>query len=260
MAIATVDDLVASTKRPFTIYKNSAQPTVAAGNYYSMWTAASVPTAGSYTTGSTTAGVIPNQSTSGAVGEFVDPSGNNAYLAKINVLSTQVGAFLIYDRCWHCGPLAFQTTAYSVSGLTVTRPASGAGIELWVEITTAAGGAATLTITYLDQNSASQTATVAVPSGATVGRLFKATLAQGTNGIQSVSSLTCSAAVSGNFNLILMRRIVSIGGFSGSSPFNTNWAESALPQLYAGSCLFVVMMSGTASAPTFWIDGTIAYN
>jgi hypothetical protein len=260
MTISTVDQLVASTKLPLMVYKNVTLPTVAAGNFYSYWAAGPVPSPGSFSVGNTTTGVIPTQATTGAVTEFVDPTGGQSgYLAFLGCSSTATGINTIYDRVWHAG--SFTPTSGVIAGVTgtaVTRPANGVGVELWAEINTALSASAhTLTVTYTNQaGTPGQTATCALAASATSGRMFKFTLAAGDSGVQQVTGLSGSAAPpTGSYNLVLMRRIAAI-------PTNTqaaNWAELALPQLYAASCLFVQFYATAGASPNIVFFGSAAY-
>lgn len=252
MAINTVDDLVASTKSPFLIYKTGLWPTLATGNWYSSWFLTPVPGAGAAPSNTTT-GVIPTQATAGAVSEFIDPVGGTAsYLTGLWGTGTQGGYMVLYDRCWHAGTFTPTNGSYGVTGTTVTRPSGGAGVEIWVEINTALSALNhTLTITYTNQAGvANQSATVTLAASAVAGRMFKATLAASDSGVQQITAMSGNASLpTGNFNVVLMRRLGQLPIMTAVAPSIQNWSELGMPQVYAGSCLFFVYLPGSTTAP-----------
>ena len=251
MAISTIDGVVAALPGqicPFT----KASLTSVAGAYLSLWTAAGQPGAGAASAGSTTTGAIPTSATAGAL-SFTNPGSGNSYVGKAFASSSVQGTVVIYDRLWHGG--AYTSASGSISASTTTavdRDSTGAGAELWVEIATALSAVATtITVTYVNQaGTGSKTATCAVPASAILGRMFPFVLAAGDTGIRQITAISGSAAPTGTFNLVILRRLIelplSIAGVAAGGDF----AYLGMPRVYDSACIGLFMNTNTTSTGT----------
>lgn len=252
MALTTLDQLVAAMPGqalPFT----KASVTSVAGAYISLWAAAGLPGAGSLSVGNTTTGVIPDVNTNGSF-TFVNPSGGNlSYLAKCVATSSSVGTITIYDRVWHGGSYTSVNGAISANTTTaVTRPSSGVALELWAEIATALSATATtITATYVNQaGTGSRSATVTLPASAIASRMFPFALQAGDTGIRQITNLAGSAAPTGTFNVVILRRLIDIPiAIAGVSQV-LDFGQLGLPQVLDSSCLAMMMTTNTTSSGT----------
>lgn len=254
MAITTLDGLIGGTKTAGMVFKSAGQPTTAANNWHSYWAATAIPGAGTLATGNTTAGIIPNSATAGAMA-FNDPTGDAvAYIMGASVTSTISGAVWLYDRCFALGALAPTSGAYSgpVTGTAIDRPADGAGTMIIAEIVTALSAAAhTVTITYINQaGDTGRTATVVLPASAPIGRVFFATLQAGDSGVRRITGVSGSASPpTGTFNLLIIRPLL-MAGCTGNVPVNMGVPECGLRPLYPGTCAGILVYNplGTTAA------------
>lgn len=265
MTISTLDGIVAATKRRCGYYKNTGFPTHVIGAFHSYWATGPVPAAGSLSVANLTTGAVPTSATTGAMNDFIDPSGGNAYLLScaIQIAGTGHGVILA-DRVWHAG--SFAPVSGAIAGFTgataVDRPATGAGVEAWVEINTAfAATAHTVTITYVNQaGTGSRTATCAIPASAISGRMFPFVLQAGDSGIRSISAISGSSTpASGSYNIVLLRRLASLA-LTAVGGETLDFGSLGFPEVYASSCLFTFGAGVSTTAPTAVnIDPCFAY-
>lgn len=252
MAFSTINGLIAAMpgqRQPFT----KASVTSVAGAYISLWASAGLPGAGSLAVGNTTTGVIPTDATTGSF-PFTNPvSPATAHLGRCAGASSVVGTVVLYDRLWHGGSYTSVNGSISANTTTqVTRPSTGVDCELWAEIATALSAVATtITVTYVNQDgTGSRTATATLPASAIASRMFPFALQAGDTGIQQITAISGSAAPTGTFNLVILRRMaelpISIAGVANVQDF----AQLGLPQVYDDSCLALFMNTNTTSSGT----------
>lgn len=249
MAITTMDGVVASfpgQRRP--ISKTSF--TTVAGAYSTLLNATGQPGAGTLTISNTTTGVIPTSATDGAV-PFTNPGAGNSYLMQAEFSSSSPGSIIIYDRLQHSGSYSFASGNINTTDQTaVDRDSTGAGVEVWCEVNGALSATAcTLTITYTDQSgNTGATGTCVVPASAITARMFPFVLAAGDSGVRSIENLAGSAAPTGSFNIVMLRRLgtveMGIAGISGIKDF----AALGMPRIYDNACICLLMNTNTTTS------------
>lgn len=261
MPITDLNGIIGGRKGQVHILKSAAQPTHVAGGTHSFWNATAIPGAGSYAIGNTTTGVIPTDATAGAATFPAPGSGLQQHVLAAAVVSSIAGHVMMLDRVWHAGSFTPTSGSYAgMVGTAVDRPASGEGLELWVEIATAISAAShTLTATYTNQNGdTGRTATCVIPASAIVGRMFQFALQGGDWGVRQVTALSGSATPpTGTFNLMLVRPILRVGVLA-NAPARLALPETVLRPMFASSCLFTAFFNPTGTtAPTIGIAADV---
>lgn len=258
MAITTLDGMIGGTKGAGHVWKNATKPAVAAGFWTSYWTAGAIPAAGVASAGNTTAGAIPNEATTGAMAFTDPPGGQTSYVMGATVLSTVTGTVYLYDRAYHLGALTPTAGAYPgpVTGTPLDRPADGAGVEMWAEITTALSAAAhTVTVGYNDEGGAAGTGTVLLAASAPVARMYPVTLGAGDSGVRQITSVSGSATPpTGAFNLLVARPILRVGVIA-NVPMALGISACGMRPLFANSCLALAFFNPLgATAPDIQVS------
>ena len=226
-----------------------ANLTTAAGLWASLWGQGNEPAAGSLSIGNTTTGVIPTAATAGAF-SFVNPASGNSYLAQAVANGSNVGTLVVYDRLWHAGSFTPASGTINATDSTpIDRGSNGGGAELWCEINSALSATAiTLTALYTDQDgNTGNSATCAVPASAIAGRMMPFALASGDTGIRSVEDLSGSAAPTGSFNLVILRRLLEIPLAAPAIPNVAEWLDTALARIYDNACIAMMVMASSTS-------------
>jgi len=253
VSITTMSQLVAAFPGQYLPFTKAAITGVA-GAFTSLWTAAGLPGAGAASVGNNTTGLIPTSTTAGAF-TFTNPAGGGvlSYLGRIRAASSSVGTLLLADRVWHGG--AYTSVNGSISATTTTavdRDSTGAAVELWAEIATALSATATtITVTYINQaGTTGRTATVVLPASAIAARMFPFALQAGDTGVRQITAISGSAAPTGTFNLVMLRRVadvpLAVAGVSGGSDF----AALGMPQVFDNACVFMLMNTNSTSTGT----------
>jgi hypothetical protein len=251
MAISDLNGIIGGTKTAAMIFKSASQPTTVANMWHSYWAATSIPGAGTFSAGNTSAGTIFNEATTGAMA-FTDPAGGaNSYIMGGSVTSTISGVVMLYDRCFGVGALTPASGAYSpaVTGTALDRPSSGAGCMIAAEIVTALSAAAhTVTITYTNSNGdTGRTASVVLPASAGIGRVFFATLQTGDSGVRQITAVSGSATPpTGTFNLLIIRPLLQAGVVA-NLPRTFGIPESGLRPMYANTCAAIMFYNPTGT-------------
>lgn len=162
MAITTMDGLVAALAAGQRFVLQKASITTVAAFYYTLWSAAGIPAAGSLSIGNTTSGVIPTDATAGAPVINAFTGSNTGYLLTFDASNVSPGVLSVYDRLWHAG--SFVTTSLATITLsgqpTLQRVPNNvfSQLELWLEVNAAGGATATtVTVSYQDGNNTTQT-------------------------------------------------------------------------------------------------------
>lgn len=248
MAISTMAALSAAAngQQEAEFSKNGA--TATSGGFHSLFFLTQAPLAGA-SVGNTTTGVIPTSATQGAF-PFANPSSGNSYLLKMQAAAQQIQTVVLYDRLWHGGPYNFANGSISANTTTaVNRDSTGYGAELWVEIFTAMSAVAcTLTVTYVNQNgTGSRTATCVVPASGIQNRLLPFVLQAGDTGIQQITNISGSAAPTGNFNLVILRKVAQVAVIGINQPFQVSWEDVFLPRIYDDACLCLYSQCGAGN-------------
>ena len=262
MSVTTFAQVISGLQPPVWISKNTVSPVLPV--WASSWGVAGNPVAGGYS-GAINGATLTSPVT-GAL-PWNDPSSGNAYLARFQMASTSVSAtvspslFMLCDRLWSNGAIDI-TGASSPQAITSpTWPArdlngntTGVDVLLGVEVSGATGaGTPTLSASYTNTvGTSGQTASNIYPTVATtaVNTFHPLSLATGDVGVQSVQSVSLSATwTSGTVNLVAYRPIAMLDGlFNRSTAIDA--VTAAMPRLYSGSVLFVLMKPGVSAGNT----------
>jgi hypothetical protein len=261
VAVTTQDQLVSAiaasapnaNRLPYA--KTALAGTFAAGQFVSLWTAAGQPGVGAVPAAFGSSGTVPTNATAGAV-PFVNPGSGNSYLARLFATSSVPGTLVLYDRLWACSALLATATSQTiVTPAALTRPdANGVNAEIWIEATVAIGTTASnASCTYTNQAAVTGHVTspvIPMVTSAPIGWAVQLPLAAGDTGVQTIQTMTLSAAMSaGQFNLVIQRRIAEFAipaawlSFPPQDPF---W--SGLPQIYNSACIGAYFLIGSGTA------------
>lgn len=257
----TQDLLLAGARAPIDIYKPSIGAE-GAGTWSSLWTANGRPAAGATPTAFGTGATVPDNTTTGGLGQ-ADPSGaNKLYMIAASFQGTVAGTLILYDRLWSCSGFATNTT----STQTVTSPpsiptgrlrdgsADYSDIEAWLEVYTAPGATtATWTVVCPDGGNTSRSYTYTHPANAeTVGQMMPLTVPAGAAaGFRpgGTMSLTCSVSsgTAGNIGLTFGRRLATIGLPLVNLETFKGALDLALAEVKTDACLAMMLQCSTTS-------------
>jgi hypothetical protein len=262
MAITSENGLIAAlaSGQLFSSYYQSASTT--SGRITSLWSVGGQPGGGG--TPPAGSGAVPTSATAGAI-PFVNPSGaNTLYLARLTASSSVANFLRIYDRLVHTSGLSANiTTAQTVNTVAITRTYS-TPVSAWVEFYGAAGSSATggATVSYTNQAGATgRGGTAQIAASAAFANVFPIVLQSGDTGVQSVQSITLTAATgaAGNFGITLMANLASVGiPGPGLALPPLNYAALALPVIQPNACLATVVIPSSGSTGNIWAEMTLA--
>ena len=257
MAITTRAGVLAGLM-PSVAFAKASSATTVNGRPQSLYLLGGNPAAGSVTAGLTGA----TYSTSSAVPAGIlyrkDPASGNAYLARLRVVSNLIGTVLLCDRLWDCSPATAVTTAQTVTSPTLPARDSlgqtnGLGVQMAIEVVGATSAtAATISMSYTNSGGTSgKTASfVDAPTAAAaqIGQFFRIGLAAGDLGVQSVQSVTFAADwTSGSIALVAYRVLAKFDLQVPNEPNMIDDITSGFPQLYNGTCPFLVFICSSNS-------------
>lgn len=240
----------------------------AAGQIFSLWTAAGVPGAGV----APTAAVVPTKATAGAFGFENQTLPVTSYLSWLALNASNNGQSLeIHDRVAHMAGLSGTvTTAQGALNLLTTDPgadrrgdANYSDLQWWLEIYTALGATgvnATVNVTY-DDGSTGNLAAIALGATPRQGRMYPLTPAVAGRFIRAVNSVTLSATTgtAGNFGITVTRPRVSVATLIANKTEIFDWAMLGQARVPNDSCLFMLCVCSTTSTGTFRGQGKIAH-
>jgi hypothetical protein len=262
MAITSLAQVVSGLQAPVWIAKSVGNLSVA-GPFLSSWQLAGSPPAGSES-GSLAGSALSNPTTGGL--PWSDPTSGNAYLARLQIGSattanTGSGVVLLADRLWQNGGMDETGGSGSQTVGSPTWPArdvngatTGTGVLLGLEVSTATTGTVTpptVTVSYTNTSGTSgQTATNVGPMAlvSSVNSFYPLSLAAGDVGVQSVQSVSFSTSgwTGGVVNLVAYRPIALLDTLQARTAA-IDAATGAMPRLYSGSVLFVLMRAAASS-------------
>lgn len=268
MTINTLDAAIAGA-RPKVPFNKAATGTLVAGRPISLWTVAGNPGAGA-AAANTAGGVVPTNSTAGAL-SHANPSGNECHMLDLTAVSSaQAGVLLLCDRLLHIqgnsGGTAIDetlTTSQTINSTTLpsrcptsatddTPSTNGYGVMMGVEVVTATGaGTPTLTLGYTNSDgTASRTATNTNPTVASsaAGTFYPIGRQAGDVGVRSIQTYQQSATwTSGQLNLVLYRCLAAIPLVAAGIPGQLDWISGGGPRIYDNSCLFFLFIPQTTT-------------
>lgn len=258
MTITTRDQLMnALANNSSRIFIDKASlANAAAGQFFSLWTSAGVPTAGI----APTAAVVPTNATAGSFGFANQTAPVTSYLAWLCFLNGNSGSNMeIHDRLAHMGGLSGTvTTAQGALSLVTTNPGVArigatdySDVQWWLEVYTAMGATgvnATVAVTYNDDTTGNL-AVVALGATPRQGRMYPLLSAVAGKFIKAVNSVTLSATTgtAGNFGITATRPRTSLSNNVLLKTETYDWAQLGIPEIPNNSCLFPLMMCTTTS-------------
>ena len=245
MAITTLDGYIASAKQTLQWTKTGTRTTVAL-NYSSVFDIAGSPGAGTLAGTSTTNGVVPTDADAGHPIINAFGVGNTGYLSRFSAAGTVAGRITLFDRLFVCGAYAFNantalTSQPSYAGRLPNTNYNG--LEIWVEQVTAATGNQAVTVTYTNQAGVGSRSTGAVGVGAApiVGRCWQLPLQAGDSGVQKIDNVQGTVATAGTFNVMVLRRLVSVRIPVVGASVSMNLLDTGLREIYDTSALYVLL-------------------
>lgn len=256
MAITTRDGLIAATAAGQRIawFKSAARTTVAA-IWFTLFDLAGNPGGGTLAGTSTTAGVVPDDTTAGMPGINPFGGGNTGYLNTVDFGNTVACRFSIFDLLWKGGAYAFNANVTLSAQPSYSARVPGGtdftGLQIWIEAVTAFTGNPSIAVTYTNQSGTTgrTTGTIATGAALTVGRMMQLPLQAGDTGVQKIETVVVTVATAGTLNVLVMRplwtqgrvRLVNDGDKHGPD-------KTGLPIVYATSALYVAIATDSTSS------------
>lgn len=255
MAITTLDGVLAGMQIPRIIAK-SITATLVAGRPASLWSLAGSPGAGAFD--NTLNGVTLTGPVNGQIPR-TNPSGGNAYLARLTAGATQAGVLMVLDRIWHNGGITITSNALQAiaSPAWPTRSADGTangdGVLLAVEVSAATGaGTPTLTLGYTNSaGTAGRSATnvIATVASSAIGATYFIGLQDGDTGVRSVEGYTQSATwTSGTVNVVAYRVLAVLPVPIANGHNEADAVTLGMPRIYDGTVPWLVFIPNTTTA------------
>lgn len=250
MAIASLNDFIASVKQTISLSRFTARTSVA-NVWFTIHDLAGNPGAATLAVGNTANGLVPTDATAGF--PKVSFSTGLGYVACVQYGGSLPGRIMLYDRLFHAGAYTFDAnvTLASQPSYSGRVPNSDySGTQIWVEAVTAGTLVQNVAVTYTDQdaNQGATTGTIASSAALTVGKMFQLPLASGDTGVQKIETVVGSVASAGTFNVLVLRPLwlgrILLANDCDSHGFD----RTGLPQIFGTSALtYMVAMDGTST-------------
>lgn len=265
MAIATLDQWLASNRQRIRITKTTARTSVAL-MWFHMFELAGNPGAGTNAgTNTANGGVLETDATAGY--PDVSFSTGVGYLSKVEFGNTIAGRLMVFDRLVKCGAFNYNNGVVTVSSgwPTITGrcpdwPGSGnvfgARNELWFEALATFTGATAFTVSvgYTNQNGTTgRTATMPTQAAAalTLGKMIQLSLQGGDTGVQKIDSVTTTSgsASAGTYNINIMRSLWTQGRIpiAGGGDIH-DMLKTGMPVVYADSAIMFLVTTDTGTS------------
>jgi hypothetical protein len=268
MTISTVTALQNANKDA--VFAQKTAGTTTAGSYNSMWyLGASTSWGAGSSPGSTIAGRIPTNTTIGGLqgnqsGVLAANASDTYYATAANVGTNgnNVMAAILCDRVFDVGELTPTSGAYGVTGTLVTRPSTGLGCFIGVEIQTAFNAFShTLNITYTNQAGVmNQSTSITLPASALVNSFYMVPFQQGDSGCRQITAVSGSATPpTGAFNLVLYQPLIPLSMFAMSDlSAKQDWTKTLANPFLPTACLWAIYMQAGGSTQ-LWTSLTLAH-
>lgn len=255
MAIATLDQYIASVKQRIEWVKTATRTTVATFPF-SMFDIAGQPGAGTLAGTSTANGVVPTDATTGC--PIINFSSGVGYAARVEFNNTVASRLALFDMLFKAGAYAFNanTTLSSQPAFSSRCPdysggaSFGCGNEIWIECVTAFTGNMSVAVTYTNQagTTGRTTGTVATGIAPTVGRMIQLQLQAGDCGVQKIESVVSTVASAGTFNVLVLRPLWTSGRVRAANDASIHdILSTGMPIVYTDSALFVQVAADSTS-------------
>ena len=250
MAIASFDQAIAAAKQYLSVAKTAVRPSIAA-SWFSVFDLAGSPGAGVLAGTSTAAGVVPTDATAGC--PTIDAFGASAlgYLWQLEYGCSVACRLKLFDMVFKAGAYAFNA-AQALTGQPsyASRMPGGSysNTQIWIEAVTAFTGNLTVTITYTNQSGVTgRTATRAMGTALTVGRLMQVPLQAGDAGVQAITNVAGTVATAGTFNVLVLRPLWSGRCRTANDGDVHDFTKTGMPQVFADSALFLAVAADSTS-------------
>jgi len=240
---------------------SKASLTTTAAKVSSLWGAGGYPAVGTNPSGLTARAV--DSSTTGAItGIGNATTANQTFMTAIGMTSSvAAGVAMVVDRLLDYGSIQHTSSALQsmTNTATIPRYTTGAGTQMFMEITTLTGAqAATCTVTYTNQAGTGGRATTFTidPAAVIVGGIplvngFFIPLYGTDTGVRSIESVQFSAANSAGVSNIVICMPICIVPLSIASSYTERDMVLQSPklfQLYDGAALQLLLQSATTSS------------
>lgn len=252
MAIASIDDYLASAKQRAQHTKTAARTTVAAG-WFTLFDLAGAPGAGTLAAGNTANGLVHTDLTAGYQVLNAFGGGATGYLSRVEFSASVSMRIAVFDRLFVCGAYAFNANTALASQPSYSGRLPGTdykGLEIWAETVTAATGNQTWNVTYTNESGTGSRTTGAVGIGAapTLGRCWQLPLQAGDTGVQRIDNVAGGTGTAGTANIMVLRRL-----WTGRVPVASggdvhDLLRTGLPQVYADSALYILVAPDSTSS------------
>lgn len=252
MAIATLNDYIASTKQRVQWMKSAARTTIAA-QWFSLFELAGEPGAGTLAGTSTTAGVVPNDATAGC--PVISAFGGSAtgYLSKIEFGNSVACRIAVFDMLWKGGGYLFNANTALSSQPSYSARLPGTdfkGLEIWAETVVAATGNQTWNVTYTNETGATAhtTGAVGVGSAPTLGRCWQLPLQSGDAGVQTITNVAGGTGTAGTANILVLRPLWAGRVRMANDGDVHDMLRTGLPQVFTDSAIYVMVAADSTSS------------
>lgn len=253
MTITSGDNYIAAAKQIVPITK-TASVTSIANTRFSCFDKAGNPGAGTLALTTALTGVIPTDATAGYPLLNAFGGGATGYLTGVKYYSSVIQRLELWDRLFgiNVSLASLATTTLSGASSYLGRTPDGAayGTRLFLEMTTAAAAATTVTVNYTNQSGTSgrTTGATASLSGFTVYRLVEMPLQAGDSGIQSIQSVVVGGtAGAGAVNVIVLRPLWNSRVPSANGGDVHGLDKVGAPIIYDTSALFLTCIPDSTS-------------
>jgi hypothetical protein len=245
MAIASLDNYIASAKQTLYWMKTASRTSVAAIPF-SVFDLAGQPGAGTLAGASTTAGIVPDDTVAGYPSINAYGGGNTGYLTRVNYFGSVAENLWLYDRLFLAGAYSFnasQTLSAQPSYSARIPNADYTGTQIWIETVTTFTGNLSIAVTYTNQSGTTgrTTGTIATGVAPTIGRCINLPLQAGDTGVQKIESVTATVATVGTFNVMVLRPLwVNRVTVANAGDVN-DLLRTGMPQVPATAALYVLV-------------------
>jgi len=249
----TLDGYIAAAKQYVGLVKTATRTTIAAA-WFSVWDLAGNPGAGTLAGTSTAAGVVPDDTTTGAPLLNAFGGGNTGNITIADFGSSVACRVKLFDLLFKAGAYAFNAnTALAAQPSYAARVPGGSdfkGTQIWIEAVTAFTGNLSVAVTYTNQagTAGRTTGTVALGTAPTIGRLIQLPLQAGDSGVQKIESVAATVSTVGTFNVLVLRplwtgrvKIANDGDIHGLD-------KTGMPQVFDSSCLYMAVCADSTSS------------
>jgi len=261
MSIATLDQYIAAAKQQVNIVKTSARTTIAAA-WFSLWDLAGNPGAGTLAGTSTTAGVVPDDTTAGTPLLNAFGGGASGHITTVDFGCSVACRMSLSDLLWKGGAYPFNASVTLSAQPSYSARVPGGtdftGTQIWIEAVTAFTGNLSVAVTYTNQAGVTgrTTGTVATGTAPTLGRLIQLPLQAGDTGVQKIESVTATVSTVGTFNVLVLRPLWTGRARIANDGDSHGLDKTGMPQVFATSALFLAIAadSTTSGVPELQVE------